>query len=150
MGKMEAMMAGQSGGQMDIMKMMSERKVIEINPYNPIINKIAKMVEDDAESEQAKSIIGTLFQTALVEAGFPITDPSSYIEKIHAIMADAMGVEDSNALVDIEIPEEEEEPEKEEDDEEDVDEEVVDDAEEVVDTEEKEEETNSEETHMEL
>ena len=65
--KMEAMMASQGGSQMDIMKMMSERKVIEINPYHPIINKLSKMVEENAEDESAKSLIGTLFQTALIE-----------------------------------------------------------------------------------
>lgn len=148
---MEQMMAGQSGGQMDFMKMMTEKKVIEINPYHPIINKLTKMVEENAEDEEAAKLIGTLFQTALIESGFAMTDPSSYIEKIHEIMANAMKIEDKNTLVDIEVPEEVEEEEKEEEkkDEDDDAEEVVEadaEAEEVeADTKTEEVETKTEE-----
>ena len=117
--KMEAMMGQQKGGQMDIMKMMSERKVIEINPYHPIVNKLSKMIEEDKDSAEAKNLIGTLFQTALIESGYAMADPSSYIEKIHEIMASAMKIEDKNTLVEIEVPDEPEEEEKADDAEED-------------------------------
>jgi len=125
--KMEAMMSQQTGGNMDIMKMMSERKVIEINPYHPIVDKLFKMYkkisEDETSTEkeessvkssennkkQAKTTLTTLFQTALIQSGFQMTDPSSFVDQIQQIMADSMKIEDVNALVDIEILEEEEE-----------------------------------------
>jgi hypothetical protein len=135
---------------MDIMKMMSERKVIEINPNHAIIKKLYDLQSENPENEQAKSIIGTLFQTALIEAGFPMSDPSSYVEQIQSIMAQAMNVDDHNELVQFDIPEEfmkEKEEEKKDEEEKDED----DDAEEVdeVEAEEKKSTESEEEKQQE-
>jgi len=125
--KMEAMMNSQSaGGQADMMRMMSERKIIEINPYHPIINKLAALTKENADDVSAKSMISTLFQTALIESGFGLQDPTAYVSEIQNIMAGAMEINDVNELVDIEIPEEvEEEDKKDDDDENDDDEDEI-------------------------
>merc|ERR1719398_171848 len=107
---MEAMMNAQSAGNpmADMMKMMSERKIIEYNPYHPIINKMSKMTGEDAsdeDKEKAATTIATLFQTALIESGFGLNDPSAYVSEVQNVMATALGIEDANELVDIEIVE---------------------------------------------
>jgi len=115
--KMEALMNSQSAGsQGDIMRMMSERKIIEVNPYHPIINKLAAMTKENADDVSAKNMIATLFQTALIESGFGLQDPTAYVSEIQNIMAGAMDIADVNELVDIEIPEEVEEEDKKDDD----------------------------------
>jgi hypothetical protein len=111
-----------------------------IRHWESSFNKSGLEKSENPENEQAKSIIGTLFQTALIEAGFPMSDPSSYVEQIQSIMAQAMNVDDHNELVQFDIPEEfmkEKEEEKKDEEEKDED----DDAEEVdeVEAEEKKE-----------
>jgi len=136
----------------DMMRSMSERKVIEINPSHPIINKLAKMTEENAEDEKAHSLIATLFQTALIESGFSLADPFAFVGEIQNVIAEAMQIEDVNELIEIEIPEEEEEEtaeKSEDDDAEEVDIDSMkfdeDDAEEIIADEEAETEENVEE-----
>lgn len=100
---------------------MSERKVIEINPYHPIINKLSKITAENADDETAKKTIATLFQTALIESGFGLNDPTAYVTEIQNVMAQTMDIADVNELVDIEIPEEVEEEKKVVDDDDDDD-----------------------------
>jgi len=124
--KMEAVMTSQNAGpHADMMRMMSERKVIEINPYHPIIHKLSKITAENADDEAAKKTIATLFQTALIESGFGLNDPTAYVTEIQNVMAQTMDISDVNELVEIEIPEEVEEEKKKDDDNDDDDAEEV-------------------------
>jgi len=64
-----------------------------------------------------------LFQTALLESGFEIADPSTLVNRVYRLMSKELGVDPDAPLQEVEVPEgeeEEAEEEEEEKDEEDV------------------------------
>merc|ERR1712032_915313 len=80
------------------------------------------MGEDAAALDTAQ----VLFQTALIESGYEIADPSALVNRVYRLMSKELGVDPDAPLKEIEVPEEEEEAE-EDDKEEDEDEEKTDD-----------------------
>merc|ERR1712110_42851 len=61
------------------MSMMAGRKTLEINPNHPVIvDLLAKIKENEADAV-AVDTAQVLFQTALIESGFEISDPSSLV-----------------------------------------------------------------------
>lgn len=93
---------------------MSGRKVMEINPRHPVIYDLFQKVQEDKDDATAKSTAEMLWQAALIEGGYEISDPSALTKKIYGLMSTELGVEADAPLVDIELPEDPEpEPEEE-------------------------------------
>jgi len=59
-----------------------------------------------------------LFQTALIESGYEIADPSALVNRVYRLMSKELGVDPDAPLKEVEVPEEEEEAEEEDKDEE--------------------------------
>ncbi len=57
-------------------------RILELNPYHPLIVKLADMVMIDANAEKVKEISRILLDQAKVAEGEPISDPSFYSETI--------------------------------------------------------------------
>jgi len=58
-----------------------------------------------------------LFQTALIESGYEIADPSALVNRVYRLMSKELGVDPDAPLKEVEVPEgEEEEEEAEEED----------------------------------
>merc|ERR1719396_337192 len=94
---------------------MAGRKTLEINGNHPVVVDLLAKVKDTPD-DVAKSTAETLFQTALIESGFEISDPTDLASRIYKLMSKSLGVDPEAPVTDIELPEdeEEEEPEKEE------------------------------------
>ena len=97
-------------------QMMAGRKTLEINGNHPVIHDLLQKVKDSGEDAVAKTTAETLFQTALIESGFEIADPSDLADRIYKLMSKSLGVDPEAVVTDIELPEDEEEEEAEEDD----------------------------------
>merc|ERR1712025_1262705 len=115
----EKIMKAQAFQNKDQMSMMSGRKTLEINPNHPVIIDLMSKVKADKENAPAKDTAHVLFQTALIESGYDIADPSALVNRVYRLMSKELGVDPDAPLTEIEVPEEEEEAE--EDDKEDGD-----------------------------
>merc|ERR1712222_202005 len=93
--------------------MMSGRKTLEINPNHPVIVDLLAKVKADKADVKAVSTAGTLFQTALIESGYDISDPSDLANRIYKLMSSELGVNPDAEVTEVEVPEDEEEPEAE-------------------------------------
>eukprot|EP00397_Hematodinium_sp_SG-2012_P009169 GEMP01009245.1.p1 GENE.GEMP01009245.1~~GEMP01009245.1.p1 ORF type:complete len:801 (+),score=238.43 GEMP01009245.1:41-2404(+) len=93
---------------------MAGKKTIEINPNHPVIVDLLQKVKDDDQDEKAKRTAELLFQTALIEQGYDLPDPSNLVRRFYALMSGELGVDPEAPLKDIEVPEDEEEEEEEE------------------------------------
>merc|ERR1712066_692328 len=100
-----------------------------------LLNKVKADKEDKAALDTAQ----VLFQTALIESGYEIADPSALVNRVYRLMSKELGVDPDAPLKEVEVPEGEEEEEAEEEDEKDDDEESED-KEDSDDSEEKKEE----------
>merc|ERR1712110_694867 len=120
------------------LSMMSGRKTLEINPNHPVVADLLSKVKADKSDAAALDTAQVLFQTALIESGYEIADPSALVNRVYRLMSKELGVDPDAPLKEVEVPEEEEEEEAEEEEDKD-DSDESDDAEESDDKAEKEE-----------
>merc|ERR1712032_1803998 len=122
----EKVMKAQAFQNKDQVGTMSGRKTLELNPNHPVVVDLLSKVKADKADAAALDTAQVLFQTALVESGYEIADPSALVNRVYRLMSKELGVDPDAPLKEIEVPEEEEEAEeddKEEDGEEEKDDE---------------------------
>merc|ERR1712093_24650 len=107
----EKVMKAQAFQNKDQIQMMSGRKTLEINPNHPVIHDLLTKIKADKEDKKAIDTSTVLFQTAMIEAGYEISDTSSLVGRIYKLMSSELGVDPEAPIKEVEIPEEEEEEE---------------------------------------
>merc|ERR1711959_432380 len=119
----EKIMKAQAFQNKDQISMMSGRKTLEVNANHPVVIDLLNKIKDDKENPAAIDTAQVLFQTALIESGYEIADPSALVNRVYRLMSKELGVDPDAPLKEVEVPEDaEEEEEAEEDDEEEKDE----------------------------
>merc|ERR1712125_159241 len=113
----ERVMKAQAFQNKDQLSMMSGRKTLEINPNHPVISDLLTKIKADKADPAALDTAQVLFQTALIESGYEIADPSALVNRVYRLMSKELGVDPDAPVKEIEVPEdaEEEEAEEEED-----------------------------------
>merc|ERR1711943_48070 len=96
--------------------MMSGRETLEVNPNHPVIVDLFAKVKSDKEDKAAVDTAQVLFQTALIESGYEIADPSALVNRVYRLMSKELNIDPDAPLKEVEIPEEEEEAEEDKDD----------------------------------
>merc|ERR1712057_150656 len=114
----EKIMKAQAFQNKDQIQMMSGRKTLEINPNHPVVVDLLTKVKADKEDKAAVDSAQVLFQTALIESGYEIADPSALVSRVYRLMSKELGVDPDAPIKEVEVPEEEEEAEEEEKEEE--------------------------------
>merc|ERR1711963_598880 len=112
----EKVMKAQSFQNKDQVSMMSGRKTLEINPNHPVVVDLLSKVKADKEDKSSVDTAQVLFQTALIESGYEIADPSALVNRVYRLMSKELGVDPDAPMKEVEVPEEEEEAEEEDDD----------------------------------
>merc|ERR1712072_928458 len=119
----EKVMKAQAFQSKDQVGQMSGLKTLEVNPNHPVVVDLLAKVKSDKDDAAAVDTAQVLFQTALVESGYEIADPSALVNRVYRLMSKELGVDPDAPLKEVEVPEDaEEEEEAEEDDEEEKDE----------------------------
>merc|ERR1711981_1048130 len=116
--RQEKVMKAQSFQNKDQISMMSGRKTLEVNPNHPVVIDLLSKVKGDKEDKAALDTAQVLFQTALIESGYEIADPSALVNRVYRLMSKELGVDPDAPLKEVEVPEGEEEEEAEEEEEE--------------------------------
>merc|ERR1711879_330452 len=105
----EKVMKAQSFQNKDQISMMSGRKTLEVNPNHPVIVDLLSKVKGDKEDKASLDTAQVLFQTALIESGYEIADPSALVNRVYRLMSKELGVDPDAPLKEIEVPEDAEE-----------------------------------------
>merc|ERR1711937_969840 len=114
----EKIMKAQAFQNKEQMGMMAGRKTLEINANHPVIVDLLNKIKADKEDAAALDSAQVLFQTALIESGYEIADPSALVSRVYRLMSKELGVDPDAPIKEVEVPEEEEEAEEEESEEE--------------------------------
>jgi len=117
----EKIMKAQAFQNKDQISMMSGRKTLEVNANHPVVVDLLSKIKDDKENAAAVDTAQVLFQTALIESGYEIADPSALVNRVYRLMSKELGVDPDAPMKEVEVPEddaEEEEAEEEEEEEE--------------------------------
>merc|ERR1712003_202841 len=112
----EKIMKAQAFQNKDQMGQMAGRKTLEVNANHPVIVNLLSKVKADKEDAAALNTAQVLFQTALIESGYEIADPSALVNRVYRLMSKELGVDPDAPLKEVEVPEGEEEAEEEEKD----------------------------------
>merc|ERR1712242_157669 len=110
----EKVMKAQAFQNKEQLGMMSGRKTLELNPNHPVVIDLLSKVKADKEVAAAKDTAQVLFQTALIESGYELSDASALVNRVYRLMSKELGVDPDAPLTEVEVPEEEEETEEEE------------------------------------
>merc|ERR1712022_18495 len=110
----EKVMKAQSFQNKDQVGQMSGRKTLEINANHPVVADLLAKVKADKEDKSALDSAQVLFQTALLESGYEIADPSALVNRVYRLMSKELGVDPDAPIKEVEVPEGEEEEEEEE------------------------------------
>merc|ERR1712048_138418 len=113
----EKVMKAQSFQNKDQVQMMSGRKTLEVNPNHPVIVDLLNKVKADKENAAAMDTAQVLFQTALIESGYEIADPSALVSRVYRLMSKELGVDPDAPHKEVEVPEDDEEEAEEEEEE---------------------------------
>merc|ERR1712227_686228 len=103
----ERVMKAQSFQNKDQIGMMSGRKTLEVNPNHPVIVDLLSKVKGDKDNTAALDTAQVLFQTALIECGYEIADPSALVNRVYRLMSKELGVDPDAPLTEVEVAEEE-------------------------------------------
>merc|ERR1712039_564272 len=81
----EKIMRAQAFQNKDQIQMMAGRKTLEINGNHPVVYDLLQKVKDNKEDEKAKMTAETLFQTAMIESGYEISDPADLATRVYRL-----------------------------------------------------------------
>merc|ERR1712036_157085 len=104
----EKVMKAQSFQNKDQLSMMSGRKTLEVNANHPVVVDLLSKVKADKEDKSAVDSAAVLFQTALIESGYDIADPTALVNRVYRLMSKELGVDPDAPLKEVGIPDEEE------------------------------------------
>jgi len=93
------------------------KRVLEINPRNPMIKKLLEDVNNDETGDATEDVANLLYDTAVLNSGFGLENPKDLTERVLKMVSKNLKV-DPNAEVEEEVFEEEEEAEEEPEEEE--------------------------------
>merc|ERR1711982_21620 len=95
---------------------------------HPVIADLLSKVKADKDDKPALDTAQVLFQTALLESGYEIADPSALVNRVYRLMSKELGVDPDAPIKEVEVPEgEEEEAEEDDSDDDDKDDDADDD-----------------------
>merc|ERR1711924_211493 len=81
-----------------------------------VVVDLMSKVKADKEDKTAVDTAQVLFQTALIESGYEIADPSALVNRVYRLMSKELGVDPDAPLKEVEVPEDAEEEEEADDD----------------------------------
>merc|ERR1711862_126007 len=112
----EKVMKSQAFQNKDQMSSMAGRKTLEINPNHPVVVDLLSKVKASKDDAAALDSAQVLFQTALIESGYEIADPSALVNRVYRLMSKELGVDPDAPPKEVEVTEGEEEAEDEDKD----------------------------------
>ncbi|KAJ0025769.1 hypothetical protein Pint_09363 [Pistacia integerrima] len=106
---MERIMQSQTLSDASKQAYMRGKRVLEINPRHPIIKELRERVVKSAEDESVKQTAHLIYQTALMESGFLLSDPKDFASRIYSSVKSSLnispeaGVEEEDDVEEVEI-----------------------------------------------
>ena len=97
---MERILKAQALGNSSQMAMMSNKRILEINPTHSIIQSINKQLKDDNNKSSIEGLIWLLYDTATLSSGFSLDNPSGLSERIHTLIKLGLNIEDAEDDID--------------------------------------------------
>ena len=73
---------------------MVGKRTLELNPYHRIIINLKERIYKGESDKADKDLIDLLYQTALLQSGFDLDEPTKYAKKIHNVIELSLSLEE--------------------------------------------------------
>ncbi|KAJ8904741.1 hypothetical protein NDN08_001257 [Rhodosorus marinus] len=114
--RMETVMRAQALANPEKVQTVPKQKVMEVNPYHPIVEGLNMLIERDPQSQKAADIINVLYDAALVASGYYLHDHTDHGIRISKLMAQTLGMDPNATFEEPPMPDmtkvDDDEPEK--------------------------------------
>ncbi|GFZ10440.1 chaperone protein htpG family protein [Actinidia rufa] len=77
---------------------MRGKRVLEINPRHPIVKELRERVVKDPEDAGVKQTAQLMYQTALMESGFMLSDPKDFASRIYESVKTSLSISPDAAV----------------------------------------------------
>ncbi|KAF5462141.1 hypothetical protein F2P56_018171 [Juglans regia] len=95
---MERIMQGQTLSDANKQAYMRGKRVLEINPRHPIIKELRERVVTNPEDASVKQTAYLIYQTALMESGFTLSDPKDFASRIYSSVKSSLNISPDAAV----------------------------------------------------
>jgi len=75
-------------------------KILEINPKHPINVELLNRIRGDPNDKIAVDVANLLYETAVLQFGFPVDDPSSFAQRIHRMLKTNLNLDPEAEAID--------------------------------------------------
>jgi len=82
------------------------KQIMEINPGHPIISELSKKIALVEKPENDAEIVRTtklLYQTALVNSGYSITNPKEFASSVYELLSTKLGIDPKAKTVEVDL-----------------------------------------------
>ncbi|CAO3695348.1 hypothetical protein G6F70_008538 [Rhizopus microsporus] len=69
-----------------------QKKILEINPNHPVIEKLLKYVEEDNMPEDMTNLVQLMYETTSIRSGFPLRDINQFTSRVEGLLRKNIGV----------------------------------------------------------
>jgi heat shock protein beta len=97
---MEKIMQAQTLSDANKQAYMRGKRVLEINPRHPIIKELRERVVKNPEDDRIKQTAQLIYQTALLESGFQLSDSKDFASRIYNTVKSGLDISPDAAVED--------------------------------------------------
>ena len=88
----------------DQVSIMSGRRTQEVIPSHPVVADLLAKIKADTRDATALDTAQVLFQTALIDSGCDIADPSALVNRVYHLKSKELGFDPDAPLKEVEMP----------------------------------------------
>jgi len=99
-GNMERIMKSQAYAKAGGADGANAKKILELNPFHPLVKELNALFKADEESEAAKDLAGALYDTALLRSGYSLKDTTAFSSRMDKLLRRSFSI-DMEAKVEI-------------------------------------------------